>query len=217
MYPSAQVQVYPLTSSPQVAPLLQGFEAHSFVSINWQLDKWWIHDRSACHYEHYNPIYIVDSVLGKAFAQHSITIVLNCDDDDDIITRTGVTRMLHSGNHWPGYVAISLTKLNHMAMSNVDIQFNISRKTRLYVINTLGFLFDWVGSYCSFDSQSNGPGDSFWMSKVAEWMHHKQQMLYIANGQLFNILKVQIRFKNKLDILVTWYDDFLADSIVYGA
>ena len=115
-------------------------------------------------------IYIVDPVLGKAFAQHSITIGLNGDDDDDIITRSGFTRMLHSGNQWPGYVAISLTKLNHMSMSNVDIQFNISRKT-------LGFLFDWVCSYYSFDSQSNGPGDSFWMSKVAEWMHHKQQML----------------------------------------
>ena len=161
MYPSAQVQVYPLTSSSQVAPLLQGFEAHSFVSINWQMHKWWIYARSAYHYEHYIHIYIVDPVIGKAFAQHSITIGLNGDDDDDIITRTGFTGMLHSGNHWPGYVAIFLTKLNHMAMSNVDIQFNISRKTRLYVINTLGFLFDWVGSYYSFDSQNNGPGDSF--------------------------------------------------------
>ena len=110
-----------------------------------------------------------------------------------------------------------LTKLNQMSMSNVDIQFNISRKTRLYVINTLGFLFDWAGSYYSFDSQSNGPGDSFWMSKVAEWMHHKQQMLYRANGLLCNILKVQIRFKNKLEIMVTWYDDFVTDCMVYGA
>ena len=181
------------------------------------MHKWWIYARSACHYEHYIHIYIVDPVLGKAFAQHLITIGLNVDDDDDIITRTGFTRMLHSGNHWPGYVAISLTKLNHMAMSIVDIQFNISRKTRLYIINRLGFLFYWVGSYYSFDSQSNGPGDSFWMSKVAEWMHHKQQMLYSANGLLCNIFKVQIRFKNKLEIMVTWYDDFVADSIVYGA
>ena len=143
MYPSAQVQVYPLTSSSQVAPLLQGFEAHSFVSINWQMHKWWIQARSACHYEHYIHIYIVHPVLGKDFAQDSITIGLNCDDDVDIITRAGFTRMLHSGNHWPGYVAIFLTKLNHLAMSNVDIQFNISRKTRLYIINTLGFF--WTG------------------------------------------------------------------------
>ena len=53
-------------------------------------------------------------------------------------------------------------------MRNVDNLFNKLRKTIYYVIYTLGIMFDWVGSYYSFNSQSTVREDCFWMSKVAK-------------------------------------------------
>ena len=53
-------------------------------------------------------------------------------------------------------------------MINVDSLFNQLRKTIYYVIYALGIMFDWVGSYYSFNSQSTVREDCFWMSKVAK-------------------------------------------------
>ena len=47
-------------------------------------------------------------------------------------------------------------------------------------------------------------------------MHRKQQILYSANEIMCNTLKVQISFKNKLDITLIWYYDFISASIDYG-
>ena len=49
-------------------------------------------------------------------------------------------------------------------------------------------------------------------------MYRKQQMLDIANKIVCNTMKVQIIcFKNNLDITFTWYDDYISDSVDYGA
>ena len=63
-----------------------------------------------------------------------------------------------------------LNRVNVMRipMRNVDRLFNKLRKTIYYVINTLGIMFDWVGSYYSFNSQSTVREDSFSMSEVAK-------------------------------------------------
>ena len=63
-----------------------------------------------------------------------------------------------------------LNRVNVMRipMRNVDRLFNELRKTIYYVINTLGIMFDWVGSYYSFNSQSTVREDSFSMSEVAK-------------------------------------------------
>ena len=64
----------------------------------------------------------------------------------------------------------NLNRVNVMRipMRNVDRLFNKLRKTIYYVINTLGIMFDWVGSYYSFNSQSTVREDCFWMSEVAK-------------------------------------------------
>ena len=85
-------------------------------------------------------------------------------------------------------------------MRNFDRLFNNLCKTIYFVINTLGIMFDWVGSYYSFNIQSTVREDCFSMSEVAKGMHRKQQMLYSANEIMCNTLKVQRRFKSNLDI-----------------
>ena len=64
----------------------------------------------------------------------------------------------------------NLNRVNVMRipMRNVDRLFNKLRKTIYYVINTLGIMFDWVGSYYSFNSQSTVREGCFWMSEVAK-------------------------------------------------
>ena len=64
----------------------------------------------------------------------------------------------------------NLNRVNVMRipMRNVDRLFNKLRKTIYYVINTLLIMFDWVGSYYSFKSQSTVREDCFWMSEVAK-------------------------------------------------
>ena len=64
----------------------------------------------------------------------------------------------------------NLNRVNVMRipMRNVDRLFNKLRKTIYYVINTLGIMFDWVGSYYSLNSQSTVREDCFWMSEVAK-------------------------------------------------
>ena len=63
-----------------------------------------------------------------------------------------------------------LNRVNVMRipMRNVDRLFNELRKTIYYVINTLGIMFDWVGSYYSFNSQSSVREDCFSISEVAK-------------------------------------------------
>ena len=63
-----------------------------------------------------------------------------------------------------------LNRVNVMRipMRNVDRLFNELRKTIYYVINTLGIMFDWVGSYYSFNSQSTVREDCFSISEVAK-------------------------------------------------
>ena len=53
-------------------------------------------------------------------------------------------------------------------MRNVDSLFKKLCKTIYFVIITLGIMFDWVGSYYSFNSQSTVREDCFWMSMVAK-------------------------------------------------
>ena len=63
-----------------------------------------------------------------------------------------------------------LNRVNVMRipMRNVDRLFNELRKTIYYFTNTLGIMFDWVGSYYSFNSQSTVREDGFSMSEVAK-------------------------------------------------
>ena len=63
-----------------------------------------------------------------------------------------------------------LNRVNVMRipMRNVDRLFNELRKTIYYVINTLGIMFDWVGSYYSFNSQGTVREDCFSMIEVAK-------------------------------------------------
>ena len=53
-------------------------------------------------------------------------------------------------------------------MRNFDRLFNKLCKTIYFVINTLGIMFDWVGSYYSFNIQSTVREDCFSMSGVAK-------------------------------------------------
>ena len=53
-------------------------------------------------------------------------------------------------------------------MRNVDRLFNKLRKTIYYVIYALGIMFDWVGSYYSFNIQSTVREDCLSMSEVAK-------------------------------------------------
>ena len=53
-------------------------------------------------------------------------------------------------------------------MRNFDRLFNKLCKTIYFVINTLGIMFDWVGSYYSFNIQNTVHEDCISMSEVAK-------------------------------------------------
>ena len=53
-------------------------------------------------------------------------------------------------------------------MRNFDRLFNKLCKTIYFVINTLGIMFVWVGSYYSFNIQNTVREDCFSMSEVAK-------------------------------------------------